>query len=533
MTLGRHASASADQGQGAAAPHAGGKLAELLDGAEPVAAMSTPTSRTYRRPDGTFVSRIFAQPADADPSISATTDGFEAAAGDVKATFPRSLADPLRVAQGDHWVSLQLRDASGQATADGATVSYPDALPDTTLEYRVSSGGIGEQIHLGGDGAPSRFVFDVQASDGVRAEKEDNGTISLTGADGHRVFALSPSYAYADRARQDTKAVTTDLAQVEGGWRVTVSIDPAWLSHALADGPVTIDPTVYLNSATQDCGLSSDAPSVSYCSSNQLWVGWNGDHDHHTLVKWNLSAIPKDAIALWGDASLFQDGDWALNVPKDIAVHRMTRAWTNGASWSTYDGTNAWTTPGGDFDPTPEDTQTVPAYHWGWTDWFMTPLVQHWIDGSLPNYGVAFQDKPGPHVVGEEDWYATEGTTPDDAPELDIAWAPRTGKVDAYTFESQGLDAKTNANVNAANGNLLLTTNDINSAGTGLDLRFDHYYNSLGDADDPAALGIRNTASLGRDLRLRNYLGDIIAFSRGDGVTVPFIDPHTSGSTTT
>jgi YD repeat-containing protein len=526
------ARSAADSSAGQDAPEVRRALDDALADAVPVASMATASSKTYRRPDGTFVTRVFAQKADAAARLKATADGFEASAGEVDASFPATLADPVRIGQGADWVSLQLRDGAGQGQADGSTITYADALPSASLEYTVSSGAVGEEIHLSGDRAPSSFVFDVRASAGVRAEKERNGTISLTNADGQRVFGLSPSYAYADRSRQDTEPVDTESHVIDGGWRITLSVDPSWLDHALAGGPVTIDPTVYLNGATQDCALSSDTPSVSFCADSQLWVGYNGDHDHHTLVKWNLSAIPKDAVALWGDASLFQDGSAPAGA-KWLSVHRMTQAWTNGASWATYDGTHAWSTPGGDFDPTPAATAKVAAHQTGWTDWMVTSLVQHWIDGSLPNYGVAVQDKPSPQVVGEEDFFSTEGTGPSQAPELDIAWAPRTGSVDAYTLEGQSLDAKTTAAINVANGNLLLTTNDITSPGTGLDLRSDHYYNSLVDGDDSAALGVRTTASLGRDVRLRLYYGDIVSFERGDGVRMPFIDPVTSGSVTT
>jgi hypothetical protein len=64
-------------------------------------------------------------------------------------------------------------------------------------------------------------------------------------------------------------------------------------------------------------------------------------------------------------------------------------------------------------------------------------------------------------------------------------------------------------------------------------VQLDHSYNSVVDGDDSAALGIRTTASLGRDLRLRLYYGDVVSFERGDGVRMPFVDPVTSGSVTT
>jgi YD repeat-containing protein len=537
----RWSSASEQAAADPAATAARDKVDDLLDGAVPVPKLSTTTSRTYRRADGSYVSRVFAQAPtyrDAwgierkvDDTLRPVAGGFETTADKWSTFLPSSLTEPVRIRRGDRWVSMQLRGAAGSGRVDGPTITYPDAFPDVGAEYRVSSGAVGERLHLRGGDAPASFVFDVRAGAGVRAGKQRNGTIALTDADGEKVFGLSPSYAFADLDPTATQEVSTDLAATADGWRITLSVDEGWLRDKLADGPVTIDPTVELQGATKDCALTSDTPTLSFCSDGQLWIGYDGDHDHHALVKWDLSAIPKDAVALWGDVGLNHPSEWGIGVSKQLTVHRMTRDWTNGASWNSYDGTHAWTTPGGDFDATPAATATVPANHGGWTDWSTTGLVQHWIDGSQPNYGVAIKDKAGPLVAGEEDYFSTEGTIPAQAPELDIVWTTRTGNPDFYTHESQGLDAKTNLGVNAANGNLWLATNDIAAAGTGLDLRFDHYYNSLLSSSEIQSLGIRATASLGRDVHLNVFDADSIGFSRGDGVTLPFLGAQTSGTT--
>jgi YD repeat-containing protein len=523
-----------------AAPAARAKVDDLLDGAVPVPELSTATSRTYRRDDGSYVSRVFAQAPtyrDAsgdehaiDDTLRPVAGGFETTADKWSTFLPSSLSEPVKIRRGASWVSMQLRGAAGTGSVDGVTATYTDALPGADVSYRVSSGAVGEQIHLHGTDAPATLVFELAASDGVTAEKLHNGTIALT-ADGDKLFGLSPSYAFADSDPEATQEVSTDLLKTADGWRVTLSVDPSWLRGALVDGPVTIDPTVELEGATKDCALTSDTPSLSFCSDDQLWIGWSGDHDHHSLVKWDLSAIPKDAVALWGDVGLNHPSAWGIAVSKQLTLHRVTRDWTNGASWNSYDGTHAWTTPGGDFDSTPAATATVPANHGGWTDWSTTGLVQHWIDGSQPNYGVAIKDKAGPLVAGEEDYFSTEGTIPAQAPELDIVWTTRTGNPDFFTHETQSLDAKTTAGVNAANGNLWLATNDITAAGTGLDLRFDHYYNSLMSGSEVQGLGYRATASLGRDVHLHVFDPDTIGFYRGDGLALPFLGAQTSGTT--
>jgi hypothetical protein len=522
-----------------AAKHAASAARErsdkLLQGAELVPSLATDTSETYRRPDGRFVTRIFSQPADADASLQrATGGGYDAHGHGASTHFPQSLAEPLTFTSGGARVTMRLVGGAGTASANGSTITYAGALPGVAVQYRSSEGAIGEDLHLTGSDAPSRYVFELRTGAGLHAATRPNGTIALTDAGGKQVLALSPSYAFADRAPTKTQKVATSLAPLgDDAWRVTLTVDGAWLRGALAGGPVTIDPTVELQGATKDCALSSDAPTMSFCSDHGLWVGWSGDHDHHSLVKWDVGAIPKDALVLSGDVGLYQSGS-TVPVDKTLTVHRLTRDWTNGASWNTYDGTHAWTTPGGDFDPTPAASQNDPADNDGWVDWYPTALVQHWVDGALPNYGVLVKDQSPPHVVGEEDFGSTEGMNAVTAPELDVIWTTRGGAADAYTFESQAIDAKTSAAVNAANGNLQLTTRDVAIAGPGgLDLAFNHYYNSIADPTVIGGAGLQTTGSFGRDVALRPLYGGDLAFSRGDGLTVAFSNPQTSGTTTT
>jgi hypothetical protein len=53
----------------------------------------------------------------------------------------------------------------------------------------------------------------------------------------------------------------------------------------------------------------------------------------------------------------------SLSFDETFSLHRLTRPdWTElGATWNAYNGANAWTTPGGDFDPTPAQSLTIPT----------------------------------------------------------------------------------------------------------------------------------------------------------------------------
>ncbi|WP_196809152.1 DNRLRE domain-containing protein [Conexibacter woesei] len=539
----RNRATAADVNSATLAPAPRGRLARLLKDATLVPEMSTATSRTYRRADGTFVSRVFARPPsyrDAsgkerliDPTLAAVSGGYATTGQGWNAVLPRTLATPIRIARGAGALSMQLEGAQGTGRADGTTMSYTNAVPGVDVEYHTSASTLSEDIKIDDPHAPARYAFALGASDGATAHRDDNGTITVTGRDGRTIATLAPSFALVGGTR-DADAVRTDLQRVDGGWRVTLSVDPAWLAAAVrAHGTVTIDPTLELQDDAQDCALSSDAPTTSFCSAS-LWVGYDGDHDHHSLLKWDTSSIPQDAVALWGNVDLYHANVPDPDADKDLAVHRMRRDWTNDASWSRYDATHSWQTPGGDYDPDQSGIANVPNGFTGYVDFSITRLTQQWITRAVPNYGVAITDADGPRIAAEKDFSSTEDAEEITAPELDVAWAPRTGLLDAYTFTRQTVGNRADLAVNVANGNLALTTRDVSVAGVGgLDLEFDHYLNSLADGTVVDGMGVRGTGSLGRDLRLVEQQDDSVTFRRGDGVIEPFLDAHSSGGTTT
>jgi RHS repeat-associated protein len=534
---------------GTLAPAPRGKLAKLLKGAELVPSLSTPTSRTYKRPDGSFVSRIFARPPSyrdakgvehlVDTTVKPAANATAAAAFTSEGpgwttTFPKTLASPLRVERDGAWFAMRLRDAAGTGTADGTVMTYAGALPGTDVAYRASDTHIGEDIVITSATAPDTYTFDLTASRGVTAARAPGGGIAFARAGGTRLLTLAAPYAYGHKTRGERRPVDVDFHQVSGGWRATLSVDRAWLRRTLArEGAVTIDPTIAIQGAARDCPLSSDFPDTSYCGS-AMWVGYQGDHDHTSLIKWDVSSIPQDAIATWADFGLYQDWfDENQDADKRLSLHRMRRDWTSSATWNTYDGVHRWTTPGGDFETDPAAVALVPEGHIGWTEWFANELAQKWISKAVPNYGLAVRDYAPDHgIAAEKDFQQTTGNNAATAPELDITWVNRTGLLDAYTFESQDVTSKTNVSVNVANGNLVFTTKDMSIPGLGgLDLELDTYNNSLMDPEDIGGFGVRSTGSLGKDVRLHEEIGGSITLYRGDGVIEPFINPTTSGGT--
>jgi hypothetical protein len=167
------------------------------------------------------------------------------------------------------------------------------------------------------------------------------------------------------------------------GWVITVDTSEAWIREQLSSGPVAVDPSVTV-SASQACTLAAESPKTSSCASTELQAGYDSTHqEHHALLQFNLSSISQAAKILNAKLGLYVEAHSTGNA-KAVGVYRVTKPWTTGATWESYDGTHAWTTAGGDY-ANPEkfsDVSVNPSVGTakGWYYWYPTKMVQEWVN---------------------------------------------------------------------------------------------------------------------------------------------------------
>lgn len=171
-----------------------------------------------------------------------------------------------------------------------------------------------------------------------------------------------------------------------------------WLSllaGVAALGPATViraETIQYL--ITSDTQLDSQDPTANFGASTSAKVVVNGNND--TLAR----AIFQIPSAVWNQADSLASAKVYFYVWNDQTLGRnvqlcpLTRAFVegtgtgsetaDGATWLTYNGDNAWTTPGGDFDSAVAVDATVPADGFGWFTWDITSL---WNNTDLRDNG--------------------------------------------------------------------------------------------------------------------------------------------------
>jgi hypothetical protein len=144
----------------------------------------------------------------------------------------------------------------------------------------------------------------------------------------------------------------------------------------------------------KDTYIVSGTSNYNFGADNVLKI--KGDENNRILVEFNLSSIPSDAII--SNATLQLYVTVKGTVSPTVYVHRINQSWTegtgtgqntgNGATWNSRNGSVNWNSAGADFDTAIWANTAVPDSANIWASWNITNLVQNWINGTYPNYGM-------------------------------------------------------------------------------------------------------------------------------------------------
>lgn len=500
--------------------------------------LRTRTSRTYtvdgpRGEQGSRLARVSAssvnyRDADGewraiDNALEPVLGGFENRADRYHARLPGSLGGggEVSVSEGGDTVGFSLRDAAdGRGRVDGAQITYPDVFAEVDVRYRAQADLLKELVTLKSRSARRSFVYDLKLSDGLRPVLSDSGALELRDGDGDGEVAMSvPSPFMVDADGERSHAVEFALDRVESGWRLTLEAQDEWLDRPERAWPVAVDPQV-VPYAQADCSLDQFTPTTGLCGYGSLWVGRHAaGHDHNALLRFDVpGAIPDGVDVSQAQLGLFLDAQSAAE-RKRLVVNRLTRSFTSGATWNAWDGSNVWTSAGGDFDAAEAcdfcfevggaaGGGGVQPGGWAWTG--IRGLVSDWATGAKPNYGMLIRQDPA--IASSVYNYFSFGSSEvaGQAPKIDIHYQPRQGRIRGHKYEAQQLTDRLGLAVNSSNGNLLLSAQDLTvPGGVGPDLQVSRTYNSEQDAD--GAFGEGFGMDTGPDVRLAETgAGDVV-----------------------
>jgi hypothetical protein len=165
----------------------------------------------------------------------------------------------------------------------------------------------------------------------------------------------------------------------------------------------------------KDSYVWSEWPVNNYGSEEWLCAGVEFVNELSRLyLEFDLSSIPATAVVTDADLGLYYC-DTGSPVATLLGLYRVTSTWDEGTiTWRDQPASVA----------TAEDWATVPAeVTYDFIYWAVDDLVQGWVDGSIPNYGVMLRDTDETTAKAWKCFYSSDQVIqPSWAPKLVIAY---------------------------------------------------------------------------------------------------------------
>lgn len=401
--------------------------------------------------------------------------------------FSEVSKQPQKFAIGDAWISFQPIDAKsiqGQFKANEAV--YSDVWQNTDLKYVSNNTGLKEEIILKQGGHPESFSFKVDLHN-LTYEQTPNGEILFKDKAGNRQ-AFIPHGVMEDAKNSFSDKVEFVVKDQGNHLILTVIPDQSWLSDKARTYPVIVDPTIAIDyQNVVDTYVTSYDLLHGHDTETRLEIGMNRPfpyfhwYSSHTLLKFNMAAIPNDAIISEAKLQLYLYKEVGDN-PTSVSVYDVTSAWNSYVDWNEKPsiGTSFYTT----------SIDAVGSYTFN-----LNPQwVNGWISGEKENYGV-YLDCVDKSEASLKYFYSSESGLADQAPKLVVTYEGGLGRESYWPYWDFSIGASGSAMVNLFNGNLVFAKSDISIPTRGFPLGFGLVYNSLNKEDNGFGYGWTSEAN--------------------------------------
>ncbi|TWU36173.1 Cadherin domain protein [Novipirellula artificiosorum] len=372
------------------------------------------------------------------------TDNEADTGGGIRTFGPGNQVDLKNTIIAQNTATSANNDADGQFIDSGNNL-----IGDGTGQSDMVDGVNGNQV--GTLGSPI---------DAMLAPLANNGGFAKT----HAITTTSPAY----NAGTSSGAPSTDQ-------RGVARFDSPDIG-AYEAGLVTLTATAdtWLDNVNQSTNHDSQATLVLGSDPS---TGPNG-YDHLPIMQFDLSSIPVGATIDSATLRVYLE-DWdhkaTFSSGVEVRAHQVLEDWTVGqATWVSRDGTNSWTTPGGQLSSevgTGWDEADPDGFSGSGTevvnDWReitdLESLVQTWVDTPSQNYGIALDGHLGAGLGGtpvpELRFTSAEGGA--NGPQLVISYSlPTNSAPTDVTPNSLSVDENTDTSGGHSFGNLSATDPD-------------------------------------------------------------------------
>jgi len=305
------------------------------------------TARLYRNADGTRTLRLYTEQVNVragdgswtpvDPTLVVDGDRLRSRLVSQPLSFAmRADADVLAelVVDDGHSFGFGLHDARPvRAGTVGEQASYAGVRPGVDLRLTAASGSVKEHLVLASaQAAAGGFVFPLRLR-GLTPVGEPAGGVRLVDEHGAVRATIPPGYLVDARGAMST-GVSYRLEQDPAGrWSLRVTADAGWLGAPERAYPVDLDPSVSINTGSDDTFVMAGHGDESGAPDLQVGTEDGGRHIGRAYFHFNDLASRLRNQYVTG-ASLVVDNTWAAScTAKPVTLFEVAVPWSGAMRW--------------------------------------------------------------------------------------------------------------------------------------------------------------------------------------------------------
>ncbi len=197
-----------------------------------------------------------------DITLKSVLGGYATTQNDVTVTLPINMSNGVNLSFNDHQISLVPEGGTAAAPrVVNNAAEYTDFYgTDTMLKYTPTLSGVKEDIILESYTGINTFTFILNTNGLAVYHTPEDRYYLAPGKGSDAVYWLGALEIYDAALNMGDGTMTVDTLKAGQQYRITITVDTAWLTSASTVYPVTVDPTITVSYANNGSGYIDDAP---------------------------------------------------------------------------------------------------------------------------------------------------------------------------------------------------------------------------------------------------------------------------------
>ena len=212
-----------------------------------------------------------------------------------------------------------------------SSIEYKNVLDKTDLEYTISNNQLKENIVINELPAEDYSIsYEINIGK-MKAELNEDNSITIFSKKGEPKYTIEKPYMF-DNSENESEDIKVSLEQQEGTYILTYVPSFEWLSNEEIKYPVTLDPTITLQSRDgngeiiEDSYINSNTRSKnrSFPNTDYMAISNKANNICWGLLYFNtLPTLKQTYRIINASLNIYTKNDYLDNLPLSIAAHEI------------------------------------------------------------------------------------------------------------------------------------------------------------------------------------------------------------------